>query len=89
LPECDHLRASHERLRQELDLLRRRIFIAKAERIDSAQLELEFAQKLAALDALSGRLAEQPKPDDTGTGADGDGVAPPAKAKKKKPSGAA
>jgi transposase len=57
--ECDRLRASHERLRQDLELLRRRIFIAKAERIDSTQLELEFAQKLAALDALSSELAEK------------------------------
>jgi hypothetical protein len=30
-----HLRASHERLRQDLELLRRRIFVAKAERVDS------------------------------------------------------
>jgi hypothetical protein len=45
--ERDHLRASHERLRLELELLRRRIFVAKAERVDTAQLELELAQKLA------------------------------------------
>jgi len=55
--ECDQLRASHERLRQDLELLRRRIFIAKAERVDSSQLELEFATKLAAYDVLSGQLA--------------------------------
>jgi len=67
--ECDHLRTSHERLRQDLELLRRRIFIAKAERIDSTQLELEFGQKLAALDALSGRLGLESNPSDTGTGA--------------------
>ena len=66
--ERDHLRASHDRLRQELELLRRRIFVAKAERVDSTQLELEFAQKLSALDALSGRLAEQAMPTDVGTG---------------------
>jgi transposase len=52
--ERDQLRASHERLRLELDLLRRRIFVAKAERVDTAQLELEFAQKLAELDRLGG-----------------------------------
>ena len=46
------LRASHERLRLELELLRRRIFVAKAERVDTAQLELEFAAKLAELDRL-------------------------------------
>lgn len=52
--ERDHLRASYERLRLELELLRRRIFVAKAERVDTAQLELEFAATLAALDRLSG-----------------------------------
>jgi len=67
--ECDHLRASHERLRQDLELLRRRIFIAKAERIDSSQLELEFAQKLAALDELAGKIAQEHPDDATGTGA--------------------
>jgi len=83
--ERDHLRTSHDRLRQELELLRRRIFIAKAERVDSTQLELEFAQKLSALDALSGRLGEQPMSTDTGTGASvgGDGKS----SGKKKPKG--
>lgn len=52
--ERDLLRASHERLRLELELLRRRIFVAKAERVDTAQLEMEFAAKLAALDRLGG-----------------------------------
>jgi hypothetical protein len=36
--ERDLLRASHERLRFELELLKRRIFVAKAERVDTAQL---------------------------------------------------
>ena len=83
--ERDHLRASHDRLRQELELLRRRIFIAKAERVDSTQLELEFAQKLSALDALSGRLGEQPMPPDVGPCASGGGDSKPAG--KKKPKG--
>ena len=52
--ERDQLRASHERLRLELELLRRRIYVAKAERIDTKQLELEFAEKLAELDRLAG-----------------------------------
>jgi transposase len=52
--ERDLLRASHERLRLELELLKRRIFVAKAERVDTAQLELEFAKKLAELDRLGG-----------------------------------
>lgn len=52
--ERDLLRASHERLRLELELLKRRIFLAKAERVDTAQLEMEFAATLAALDQLGG-----------------------------------
>ena len=49
----DLLRASHERLRLELELLKRRIFVAKAERVDTTQLELELAVKLAELDRLA------------------------------------
>lgn len=52
--ERDHLRASHERLRLELDLLKRRLFVAKAERVDTQQLEMEFAAKLAELNRMSG-----------------------------------
>ncbi len=68
--ERDLLRASHDRLRLELELLRRRIFVAKAERVDTAQLEMEFAAKLAALDRLGGgppaavALATDPGPRD-------------------------
>jgi transposase len=51
--ERDQLRASHERLRLELEMLKRRIFVAKAERVDTAQLEMEFAEKLRQLDALA------------------------------------
>jgi len=58
--ERDLLKASHERLRLELELLRRRIFVAKAERVDTTQLELEFAAKLAALDKLGGGLPARP-----------------------------
>ncbi len=53
--ERDLLRGSHERLRLELELLKRRLFVAKAERIDTAQLEMEFAEKLRQLDALAGK----------------------------------
>lgn len=53
IAERDLLRASHERLRLDLELLKRRLFIAKAERVDTAQLELEFAAKLAELDNLA------------------------------------
>ena len=40
--ERDKLRRAYEQLKEQLELLRRRIFIAKAERIDARQLELEF-----------------------------------------------
>jgi transposase len=67
--ERDNLRASHERLRQELELFKRRLFIAKAERAhDAKQLELEYAQKVRELDALAGTLGiadERPKSDET------------------------
>ncbi len=56
--ERDALRAAHERIRMELELIKRRIVLGKAERVDTAQLELEFAAKLAELNAL----ADTPKP---------------------------
>lgn len=34
--ERDILRSSHERLRLELEMFKRRIFVAKAERVDTA-----------------------------------------------------
>jgi transposase len=55
--KCERLRASHERLRLELELLKRRMFIAKAERVDTTQLEMEFGDKLRQLDALAGILS--------------------------------
>lgn len=72
--ERDALRASHERLRLELELLRRRMFVAKAERVDTAQLKLEFAEKLRALDLVAGTLgvgtpAEEAAASGTGGGA--------------------
>lgn len=63
--ERDQLRAAHERLRLELEMLRRRIFVAKAERVDTAQLELEFAQKLAELDRLGGMPPADESEDET------------------------
>jgi len=73
--ERDHLRASHERLRLELELLKRRIFIAKAERVDTRQLEMEFAATLAELDRLAGVTPEALR----GDGAGGSPKAPAAK----------
>jgi transposase len=81
--ERDKLRAAYEQVRLDLELIKRRITVAKAERTDTAQLELEFAGKLAALDALSARLdaALDPHP--------GGGAPPPSETppKRKKPLG--
>jgi transposase len=49
----DQLRAKQAELQVELDLLRRRIYVARAERVDTRQLEMEFATKLKHLDDLS------------------------------------
>ena len=62
--ERDQLRASHARLREELELLKRRIFVAKAERVDTAQLELEFADKMRQLNALAGTLEDESSDDE-------------------------
>ncbi len=68
--ERDNLRRSHELLRIELELFKRRIFIAKAERADNEQqLRIEYEQKLRELDKIAGTLgiakSEEPKSDDT------------------------
>ena len=61
--ERDRALAAYRAVQTELELLRRRIFAAKAERVDTTQLELEFAAKLSKLDALEGALgADTPRP---------------------------
>ena len=54
--ERDKLRHAYEQLKGQLELLRRRIFLAKAERIDTQQLEIEFAETKAKLDKLAKEL---------------------------------
>ena len=54
--ERDNLRRAYRQLMEQFDLLRRRIFIAKAERVDATQLELEFEQTKKKLDALAQKL---------------------------------
>jgi transposase len=58
--ERDFLRAAYDALKRELELLKRRIFIATAERVDNAQLKLEFQEKLALLNQMAGTLGEAP-----------------------------
>jgi transposase len=55
--ENRQLREAYQQARLELELMRRRLFVAKAERIDTTQLELELGHKLAELDRLTARLA--------------------------------
>lgn len=78
--ERDKLREAWQAVKFELELMKKRLFVAKAERVDVAQLELEFAKKLAELDALSKRL--EPVPPwmmATVAGAAGGGVGNPPK----------
>jgi transposase len=49
---------SYELLKEELALIKRRLFIAKAERVDTTQLQLEFAELVKKLNALSGEQSE-------------------------------
>ena len=51
--ERGKLRHAYGQLKGQLELLRRRIFLAKAERIDTRQLEIEFAEPKAKLDRLA------------------------------------
>jgi len=57
--ERDRLRDAYDALTREVELARRRLIVAKAERVDTAQLELEFATTLARLDALSRKAEEE------------------------------
>jgi hypothetical protein len=54
--ERDRLRRAYTLLLEQHELLRRRLFVAKAERIDATQLELEFAETKAKLEALAKQL---------------------------------
>jgi hypothetical protein len=72
--ERDNLRRAYRQLMEQFELLRRRIFIAKAERIDATQLELEFEKTKRKLDALAKKLdaddAADSPPDNESTGKD-------------------
>jgi len=52
--ERDRLREAYEALKIQVELAHRRLVIAKAERVDTKQLELDFLATLAALDKLAG-----------------------------------
>jgi transposase len=61
--ERDRLREAYRQVQLELEMLRRRIFVAKAERIDTRQLELEFAEKQAELEGLAQQLGVPAPPE--------------------------
>jgi transposase len=82
--ERDKLRRAYEQLKAQLELLRRRIFLAKAERVDTRQLEIEFAETHAKLVKLATELGEtgEPAPDaQSHDGSDGRGRTARAKPK--------
>ena len=56
--ERDKLRRAYEQVKEQLELLRRRLFVAKAERIDTTQLQMEFSATQAKLDALAAQLED-------------------------------
>jgi transposase len=57
--ERDRLRRAYQILIEHYELLRRKLFVARAERIDATQLEIEFAETKAKLDALAKQLGEE------------------------------
>lgn len=95
--QYEALRAAYMELELELKLLKRRIFIAKAERVDTAQLQLEFEELTKKLEALSGLLGQDetepettdPDPDEEGEPdpAPDDDNQPPAPPPKPRPKG--
>lgn len=62
--ERDKLRHAYEQLKEQMELLRRRIYVAKSERIDARQLELEFAEKKVALEKLAEELGIPLQPEE-------------------------
>jgi len=64
------LKKAYEQALLDLKLLRQRLFVAKAERADTTQLEMEFAKKAAELEHLVAQIGQGP----------GDGAGPPEKA---------
>ncbi len=81
-------------LREQYELMRRQIFAAKAERIDVTQLELEFAETKAKLDALAtaiemvgGVLDEVATPNADASSSQPEPPPPPGRPPRSKPKG--
>lgn len=84
LRQLEELRKSYAILQQEHELLRRRVFEAKAERIDATQLELELETTKATLDEMQKKLEEASAAAGLG---DEEQTPPPPPALKRKPKG--
>ena len=56
IAERDLPREAYRRLELQVQLQRRRLFVATAERIDTQQLEIEFAATLAKLNEIAAML---------------------------------
>ncbi len=82
--ERDKLRRAYEQLKEQLELLRRRIFMAKAERVDVTQLQMEFAETQAKLDALAKQIDDAPAAPLAGN-ATSDPATPPSSGAKPRP----
>jgi transposase len=85
--ERDKLRRAYEQLKEQVELLRRRIYIAKAERVDVTQLEMEFAEAQAKLDALAKQLDDQAAPPAATDSASDPADPPPSAKTRSKPTG--
>lgn len=70
--DVERLRAAMFRLQEELELIKRRMFVAKAERVDISQLEMEFMRKSTELASLHAQQAGGAGSDDDGQGEDSD-----------------
>jgi transposase len=81
--ERDKLRRAYEQLKEQLELLRRRIFQAKAERVDVTQLEIEFAHVKKEVEALAVQVGEAVTP----SPADETPPAPPPSKTRPRPTG--
>ena len=81
--ERDRLREGYRHLQLEVELMRRRLVVAKAERVDTTQLELEFAAKLRELDRLAGLSPDRSTDPEVGDAPESGGGKKTSKAKPK------
>lgn len=85
--ERDRVRRAYQQLLEQHEILKRRIFVAKAERVDVRQLELEFAATKAALAKLAQELDADAEPDAPAAEDDAPAAPPPPPKSKSKPKG--